>query len=109
MRTGRRRKKQAPEEEKKPPAPQPKPSPRPARPPSRSPVRRGLIPLLLITGAFIALVIGIIICGRSCLAPQADTYLPATTEGSWQTTVKVLVPQMTRSEGWRSDCEADPD
>ena len=114
MRTGRRRKKPAAEEKpsegtKKPPAPRPKPLAKPSRPPSRSPLRRGLIPLLILTGAFIMLVIGIIVCGRSCMRPRAETYLPATAEGSWQTTVKVLVPQMVRSEGWRSDCESDPD
>jgi hypothetical protein len=108
MRTGRRREKQAPEEAQKPPAPQPKPPAKPSRPPSRTPLRSGLIPLLLITGAFIALVIGIIVCGRSCMAPKAETYLPATAEGSWQATVKVLVPQMVRGEGWRSECESDP-
>jgi hypothetical protein len=109
MRTGRRRKKQAPEEPKEPPAPQPKPSAKPSRPASRSPLRAGLIPLLAITGAFITLVIGIIVCGRSCMRPSASTYLAATAEGSWQTTVNMLVPQVVRSEGWRSDCESDPD
>jgi hypothetical protein len=111
MRTGRRRKKPALAEEKKAPtakkpsAPRPKPSTKP----SRSPRRPGLVPLLLITGAFIALVIGIIVCGRSCMRPSASTYLAATAEGSWQTTVNVLALQVVRSEGWRSDCESNAD
>lgn len=105
MRTGRRRNGQAPGEAKSPPAPQPKP----ARRPSRSPIRPGLILLLVIAGAFIALLIGVVVCGRACIGPKASTYLPATAEGSWQTTVKVLVPQMVRGEGWRSDCESEPD
>ena len=109
MRTGRRREKQAPGEAKTPPAPQPKPAAKSARPPSRSSIRPGLILLLIVAGAFIALLIGVVVCGRSCMRPRASTYLPATAEGSWQTTVKVLVPQMARSEGWRSDCESDPD
>ncbi len=107
MRTGRRRKKQAPEEQQ--PTPTPKPSSRPARTPSRFPLRRGLVPILAIAAVLCVLVIGILVCGRSCFAPKAETYLPVTAEGSWQTTVEVLVPQMVRSEGWRSDCESDPD
>jgi hypothetical protein len=109
MRTGRRRNGQAPGEAKSPPAPQPKPLTKPARRPSRSPIRPGLILLLVIAGAFIALLIGVVVCGRACMGPKASTYLPATAEGSWETTVKVLVPQMVRGEGWRSDCESEPD
>jgi hypothetical protein len=70
---------------------------------------RWLIPTLAVAVVLCVLVIGILMCGRSCFAPKAESYLPATAEGSWQTTVKVLVPQMVRSEGWRSDCESDPD
>jgi hypothetical protein len=110
MRTGRRRKKQAFEEEKAPETKKPPVSrPKPATKPPRSPLRPGLIPLLILIGAFIALVIGIIVCGGSCFRPRASTYLPATAEGSWQATVNVLVPQTVRGEGWRSDCESDPD
>jgi hypothetical protein len=108
MRTGRRREKQAPEDQQPTPTPKPTPS-TPARPPSRSPLPRGLVPILAIATVLCALVIGILICGRSCFSPKAETYLPATAEGSWRTTVKVLVPQTARSEGWRSDCESDPD
>jgi hypothetical protein len=109
MRTGRRRNGQAPGEAKSPPAPHSEPVTKPARRPSRSPIRPGLILLLVIAGALIALLIGVFVCGRACMGPKASTYLPATAEGSWQTTVKVLVPQMVRGEGWRSDCESDPD
>ncbi|MFL7790566.1 MAG: hypothetical protein AB8I69_00375 [Anaerolineae bacterium] len=113
MKTGRRRQKQVTEEkapeEGKSPAPQPKPTTRPSKPASRSPLPRWLIPTLAVAIVLCVLVIGIFMCGRSCFAPKAESYLPATAEGSWQTTVKVLAPQMVRSEGWRSDCESDPD
>jgi hypothetical protein len=107
MKTGRRREKQAPEEQQ--PTPTPKPSSGPARTPSRFSLRQGLVPILAIAAVLCVLVIGIIVCGRSCFAPKVESYLLATAEGSWQTTVNVLVPQMVRSEGWRSDCESDPD
>jgi hypothetical protein len=111
MRTGRRRQKQVPEEkapEEKSPAPKPKPTTGPAKPTSRSPLPRWLIPILAVGAVLCVLLIGILICGRSCFAPKVESYLPATAEGSWQTTVKVLAPQIVRDEGWRSDCESDP-
>lgn len=109
MKTGRRRKKQVPEDQQPTPTPKPSTPSKPARPPSRSPLRRGLVPILAIAAVLCVLVIGILIFGRSCFAPKVESYLPATAEGSWQTTVKVLMPQLVKSEGWRSDCESDPD
>jgi hypothetical protein len=42
-------------------------------------------------------------------SPRAKpaTYLPATAEGSWTASVKLLVPEVVSGEGWRSDCDAD--
>jgi hypothetical protein len=131
MKTGRRRKKEprpeAPEPTSPaqptsfaPPTPPAQPAsfapptaarPRPAAKKSvraRTPARLGLIALPIIA-VLIVLVLGIILCGRSCFGPRATpaTYLPATAEGSWTATVKVMAPQVEAKEGWRSDCEAN--
>ena len=40
----------------------------------------------------VVLVVGSLVCGRSCFGPKAtpSTYLPATATGSWTTTVRLV-------------------
>ena len=115
MKTGRRRKKESQEPPRQAPSPPPETaSPRPEgkKPPSpplpsRTPSRRGLVLSILIVLAL--LIFGGLLCGRSCLGPRAEpsVYLPADAEGSWVTTVKLVVPQVTIEERFRSDCDLD--
>jgi len=117
MKTGRRRKKEEPQESPEqisfqPPQPTSKPKAAPARPESKKPTpsRRSklVFPILI---AVAALVIGAMMCGRSCLGPRQApaTYLPATADGSWTATVNLLVPGVTVEGRFRADCEADAD
>lgn len=106
MKTGRRRKKETIPELPE----QPSIQPSPPEPPLVRPAPRAFrlwLPILVIV---IVLICGGLLLSRACLGPQATptTYLPATAAGSWTTTVRLLVPEVTVQEGWRSDCEADP-
>jgi hypothetical protein len=103
MKTGRRRRKDEEQEKeqgkaqvKKPvsfgPPSRPATSSRPStQAPSRSSAAR-LLPILI---GLAVLVIGGLLCGRSCFGPKAEpsTYLPATAEGSWTTTVELVGSQ----------------
>ncbi len=123
MKTGRRRKKQkkseSPESTSFPPPsskpkskPKPRPKSAPARPASKKPTSAlRPPPVLLILIALFVLFIGAILCAHACLGPREEpaTYLPATADGSWITTVNALVPSVTVEERERADCEADAD
>jgi hypothetical protein len=108
MKTGRRRKKEETQDADKlpPKAPDAKPvsfsppsgapdrtptRPSTARTPARSSTAR-LLPILI---GLVVLAFGGVICSRSCLGPKTEpvTYLPATAEGSWTTTVNVLASE----------------
>jgi hypothetical protein len=113
MKTGRRRKKaEKPEEEPVSFSPTPKTpaSPSPVAHPdllSRPSSRPKMTPLLLLGGLGI-----LVLCLVVCLALFASrakpaTYVPATAEGSWTASVKLLVPEIISGEDWRSNCEAD--
>jgi len=108
MKTGRRRKKEETQDaDKQPPeAPAAKPvsfsppSGTPARTPTRpstvrTPARSSTARLLPILIGLVVLLFGGFICSRSCLGPKPEpvTYLPATVEGSWTTTVNVLASE----------------
>jgi hypothetical protein len=114
MKTGRRRKKEVVPEA---PEPAPEPQPKAVTPPATAKAKRapaGLPPalnkpwLLILIGVVVLICAGLI-CARACLGPRAEplTYLPATADGSWTTTVDLVAPQMSVGAGWRSDCEAD--
>ena len=112
MKTGRRRKKaETPESPQPSPAKPARPAARTTRPRPKRVTRRKLSPALIILPilfALIVLIVGAVICS-TCLGPRAkpSVYLPATASGSWVTTVKVLAPELTSTERFRSDCEAD--
>jgi len=98
MKTGRRRRKDKKEEQDKkqgePQDKKPVSFAPPSRSPARIPARSGVARLLPILIGLVVLVFVGLVCGRSCFGPRAEpsTYLPATAEGSWTATVKIVVP-----------------
>ena len=98
MKTGRRRRKdkeQAQEQDRtqaKEPVSFGPPSPPPSRPSARLPARPGIAQLLPVLIGLAVLIFGGLLCGRSCFGPKVEpsTYLPATAEGSWTATVKLV-------------------
>ena len=117
MKTGRRRKKEPRPESPQPAPSQPaRPKPAPARPPAQAekPVPARTLPrsalfLLPVLILLVLLICGVILLSRSCSGPEVTpaTYLPATAEGSWTTTVNLMVPQVVVRDRFRSDYEAD--
>jgi hypothetical protein len=103
MKTGRRRKKEkepGEEQAEKPVSFRP-PSGAPSEAPSRAPSRPGIVRLLPILIGLAVLVFGGLICSRACLGPRAEPsiYLPATAEGSWTATVRVVLPSEMQGYG----------
>lgn len=121
MKTGRRRKKEPTPQEVTPPQPKGVTPPQTTRPrtkevqptaarrPSGTPSRRPQ-PWMLIVGAMIVFICVALLLSRACMGPRepATTYVPATAQGSWTTTVNLLAPGVTITERYRAECEADP-
>ncbi len=116
MKTGRRRKKDKSEQEETGKSPQAtvahprtkSAKPAAARSPAQ-PTRRSKFPVLPILVALSALLVGAMVCGRSCLGARTTptTYVAADADGSWTTTVKIVAPQVAVRGRYRSDCDAD--
>jgi len=125
MKTGRRRKKE-PAQQPAPPQPEgeQKPTtraqssagirprakkPTPSRAPTAQPARMKQAVLLIVIGLVVFACLAVLL-SRACQgsASTRTVYLPATANGSWTTTVRLVVPQVEVRGGWRADCEADP-
>jgi hypothetical protein len=106
MKTGRRRRK--PEQPTTPqPASRPPSAARQAAPAPQQ--KRSKVPPAVIIFAVFAVIVCLIVGLVLCSGPRrtATEYLPADASGSWVSTVRVMAPELTVEDRFRTDCEAD--